>query len=112
MGRKTYEGLAGYWQGETGEWADLINPMAKFVASRTLEGQLEWNSTLIEGDAAEGVERLKADHDGDLVLIGCGELARNVLAKGLIDELSSGFTRRSRVLASARSRARSRRGSS
>ena len=87
MGRKTFEGLAGYWQGETGEWADLINPMAKFVASRTLEGQLEWNSTLIEGDAAEGIERLKADHDGDLVLIGCGDFARYLLARGLIDEL-------------------------
>jgi hypothetical protein len=54
MGRKTYEGLAGYWSSETGEWADQLNPMPKFVASRTLEGPLEWNSTLIEGDATGG----------------------------------------------------------
>ena len=87
MGRKTYEGLAGYWPSQTGEWADRINPMQKFVASRSLEGPLEWNATLIDGDALEGVETLKAELEGDLVLIGCGEFARHLLAKGLIDEL-------------------------
>jgi dihydrofolate reductase len=87
MGRKTYEGLAGFWPSQTGEWADQLNPMPKFVASRTLEGPLEWNATLIEGDAGNGVERLKAELDGDLVLIGCGELARHLLENGLIDEL-------------------------
>ena len=39
LGRKTYEGLAGYWPGQTGEWADLLNPLPKFVASRTLQGR-------------------------------------------------------------------------
>ena len=87
MGRKTYEGLAGYWPAQTGEWADLLNPMPKFVASRSLAGALEWNATLIEGDALNGVEKLKAVHDGDLVLIGCGDLARQLLERGLIDEL-------------------------
>jgi dihydrofolate reductase len=87
MGRKTYEGLAGFWSTQTGEWADQLNPMQKFVASRSLEGPLEWNATLIEGDAAEGVERLKSELDGDLFLIGCGELARHLLENGLIDEL-------------------------
>jgi dihydrofolate reductase len=87
LGRKTYEGLAGYWSSQTGEWADRLNPMPKFVASRTLEGPLEWNAKLIEGDAALGVERLKAELDGDLFLIGCGELARHLLGHGLIDEL-------------------------
>jgi dihydrofolate reductase len=86
MGRKTYEGLAAYWPSQTGEWADQLNPMPKFVASRTLEGPLEWNSTL-EGDATQGVERLKAELDGDLFLIGCGDFARHLLENGLIDEL-------------------------
>jgi dihydrofolate reductase len=53
LGRKTYEGLAAFWQQETGEWADLLNPLPKFVASRTLEAPLDWNATLLEGDAAE-----------------------------------------------------------
>jgi dihydrofolate reductase len=89
LGRKTYEGLAGYWPQETGPWADQLNPLPKFVASRTLQGQgsLEWNATLIEGDAADGVASLKAELDGDLFLIGCGELARHLLERGLVDEL-------------------------
>jgi hypothetical protein len=38
MGRKTYEGLAGFWPRQTGEWADLLNPLPNLVASRTLQG--------------------------------------------------------------------------
>ena len=87
LGRKTYEGLAAFWSPMTGEWADLLNPMPKFVASRTLRGPLEWNAMLIEGDAAGGVSALKADLDGDLLMVGCGQLARYVLANGLVDEL-------------------------
>jgi dihydrofolate reductase len=87
LGRKTYEGLAGFWSPMEGEWADRLNPMPKYVASRTLEGPLEWNATLIEGDVAEGVSKLTEAVDGDLLLIGCGELARHLAANGLIDEL-------------------------
>lgn len=87
LGRKTYEGLAAYWLAETGPWADLINPMPKYVASRTLHRSLDWNATVVEGDLAEGVTKLKEELDGDLFMSGCGELARNLLAAGLIDEL-------------------------
>jgi dihydrofolate reductase len=87
LGRTTYEGLAAYWSPLTGPWADLINPMPKFVASRTLQGSLDWNATVIEGDLAEGVSRLKEELGGDVILVGCGELARALLAAGLIDEL-------------------------
>src|ERR1043165_8380511 len=47
LGRKTYEGLAGFWPGQTGPWADLVNGMRKWVASRTLAGELGWNATLL-----------------------------------------------------------------
>jgi dihydrofolate reductase len=87
LGRKTYEGLAAFWSQQTGDWADMLNPLPKFVASRTLRGPLEWNATAIEGDAAEGVARVKDELEGDLLLIGCGELARHLLANGLVDEL-------------------------
>jgi dihydrofolate reductase len=87
LGRTTYEGLAAFWSSQTGSWADVINPMPKFVASRTLEGSLDWNARVIEGELAEGVRKLKQELDGDLMLIGCGELARNLLEDGLIDEL-------------------------
>jgi dihydrofolate reductase len=91
MGRKVYEGLAAYWPTQEGEWADLLNAMPKYVASRTLQEPLEWNSTLIEGDVAEGVSRLKEELDGELFLTGCGELARHLLDAGLIDELIFGI---------------------
>lgn len=83
LGRKTYEGLAAYWSPLKGEWANCL----KFVASRTLRGPLEWNARLLEGEVAEVVPKLKDELDGDLILIGCGELARHLLAAGAIDEL-------------------------
>jgi len=87
LGRKTYVGLAAYWPEQTGPWADMINPLPKFVASRTLDDPQEWNATLIEGDAAGGVRQMKNELDGDLILIGCGELARHLVANDLVDEV-------------------------
>jgi dihydrofolate reductase len=87
LGRKTYEGLAAYWPAQVGPWADVLNPMPKVVASRTLSEPLEWNSRLLDGELGEAVPRLKAELDGDVIVSGCGELARNVLADGLVDEL-------------------------
>lgn len=87
LGRKTYEGLAGYWPAQEGPWADLVNPLPKLVASRTLSGPLEWNARVLEGELAEAVPGILAEADGDLVVTGCGELARSLLAAGLVDEL-------------------------
>ena len=65
MGRKTYEGLATVWP----QMADLpgfeayaqqMNSMPKYVASRTLSAPLTWNATLLEGDLADSVRALKA----------------------------------------------------
>jgi dihydrofolate reductase len=87
LGRKTYEGLAGYWPTQSGPWADLLNPMRKFVASRSHLSNLEWNATGIEGDAVDGVRRLKAEQDGNVIVSGCGELARELIQADLVDEL-------------------------
>jgi dihydrofolate reductase len=87
LGRTTFEGLAGFWTAQTGTWADIINPMPKYVASRGTLGELEWNGRPIEGDAIGGVRRLKADLDGDLLMSGCGELARQLIQAGLVDEV-------------------------
>ena len=86
LGRKTYEGLAAYWSPRSDECPDMINPMAKYVASRTLRGQLDWHANVIDGDLAEGVSALKSELDRDLVGFGCGELARSLAAHGLVDE--------------------------
>jgi dihydrofolate reductase len=87
LGRKTYEGLAAYWSPLDDDWANLINPKPKYVASRTLHGSLEWNSRLLEGNATDAVSRLKAELPSDLLMYGCGELARSLLAAKLVDEL-------------------------
>ena len=86
LGRKTYEGLAGYWPGQSGKWADMVNPIAKYVGSRTLSGELEWNGTLLEGDVEDSIPRLKEEVDGDLFLHGSGEFAYALADKGLIDD--------------------------
>ncbi|HEY9377505.1 MAG TPA: dihydrofolate reductase family protein [Jiangellaceae bacterium] len=87
LGRKTYEGLAGFWPTQSGPWADRLNAMPKYVASRSQLGPLEWNAAAIEGDAIAGVRQLKARHDGDLVMSGCGELARELIQAGVVDEI-------------------------
>jgi dihydrofolate reductase len=87
LGRKNFEGLAGYWQSAEGPWADWINPIPKYVASRTLEEPLEWNATLLEGEVAAAVRALKESGDGNLMTYGCGEFTRTLLADGLVDEL-------------------------
>lgn len=89
LGRKTYEGLAGYWPTATDDngFADRVNSMPKYVASTTLAEPLEWNSTLIKGDLAAAVPELKRQHRGTLVSYGCGELAYHLVRLGLADEV-------------------------
>src|SRR5690349_22393302 len=65
LGRKTYEGLAGYWPSQSGRWADMVNPLPKYVGSRTLSGDLAWNATLLDGELEDSIPRLKARVDGD-----------------------------------------------
>jgi dihydrofolate reductase len=91
LGRKTYEGLAAVWPTLVddpllGSFADRLNSMPKYVASRTLRAPLAWNATLLEGDLAESVAALKDRHDGTLVVSGAGEMAHALTAEGLVDE--------------------------
>ena len=86
LGRKTYEGLAGYWPSQSGKWADMINAMPKYVGSTTLSGDLEWNATLLEGALDDSIPNLKDKVDGDLFMHGSGEFAYALAEQGLIDE--------------------------
>ncbi|WP_272473027.1 dihydrofolate reductase family protein [Baekduia alba] len=85
LGRKTYEGLAGFWPEQTGPWADMVNTMHKWVGSRTLTGELSWNATLLGGDLERSLAQLKTDVDGDLFLHGSGAFAYALAERGLID---------------------------
>jgi len=86
LGRKTFEGLAGFWPDQSGDWADMVNAMPKHVASTTLSGELEWNGALLEGDLEDSIPKLKAEADGDLFTHGSGEFAYALAEKGLVDE--------------------------
>ena len=85
LGRKTYEGLAGYWPTQSGGWADMVNALPKYVGSTTLSGDLEWNATLLEGDLEDAIPELKDAVDGELFMHGSGEFAYALAEKGLID---------------------------
>ncbi len=87
MGRITYEGFAAVWPSREGKDADRINSMPKYVASRTLKAPLAWNATLIKGDVAKEIGKLKQEPGKDLLQYGVGELTKTMLQHGLVDEL-------------------------
>ena len=86
MGQKTYESFAKVWPTRQGKDADRINSMPKYVASRTLKEPLQWNATLIKGDVAEEIRKLKQEPGESLVQYGVGELTHTMLKHGLVDE--------------------------
>ena len=91
FGRKTYEGMAGYWQAETGEIADRMNTQAKVVISNTL-ARADWNNTrLVRGEAREAIATLKGEAKGDIYIFGSAELVAPLLAAHMVDEYRIGL---------------------
>jgi dihydrofolate reductase len=89
LGRVTYEGFAAAWPSRTDEvgFADKFNSMPKYVVSSTLEDP-EWNnSTVLKGDVAEEVAKLRDEQDGDIVVHGSARLVQTLVEHDLVDEL-------------------------
>ncbi len=90
LGRKTYEIFAAYWPKATDpadEIATALNTRPKFVASRTL-AKVDWsNSTLLKGDVAGEVAKIKAQEGGEIQVHGSGNLLQILLRHDLIDTL-------------------------
>lgn len=87
LGRVTFEGFAEAWPSREGEFADKFNQMPKYVVSSTL-GEPEWNnSTVLRGDLAEDVAKLKQEVDGPILVAGSAQLVQGLLDRDLIDEL-------------------------
>lgn len=86
MGRKTYDFFAEVWPARQGKDADRMNSMPKYVASRTLREPLKWNATLLKGDVAEEINKLKHAPGDNLLQYGIGELTQTMLKHGLVDE--------------------------
>jgi dihydrofolate reductase len=89
LGRRTYQEMAAYWphQGSEVPFADYLNDSHKYVVSATLD-TLPWaNSSLVTGDLAEEVAKLKQQPGGNLQILGSPTLVRSLLRLGLLDEL-------------------------
>jgi dihydrofolate reductase len=87
LGRVTYEGFADAWPSREGEFADKFNTMPKYVVSSTL-GEPEWNnSTVLRGEVAEEVAKLKDEVDGVILVAGSAQLVQALLEHDLVDEL-------------------------
>jgi dihydrofolate reductase len=89
LGRVTFEGFAAAWPSmeETeGEFAVRMNALPKFVASKSLREPLAWNGTLLKGDVAEEVAKLKEQAGQDVLIYGSGELVNTIHPHRLIDE--------------------------
>jgi dihydrofolate reductase len=87
LGRTTYEGFAEAWPSRDGEFADKFNNMPKYVVSSTLKDPDWSNSTVLDGDLAEEVSKLRQDVDGDIVVHGSAQLVQALVENGLVDEL-------------------------
>jgi dihydrofolate reductase len=87
LGRRSYEWLAARWPTRSGELADRLNNLPKYVVSSTLEHP-EWNnSTVLEGDVLDEVTRLKHELEGEIVVPASFQLVRTLIGHDLVDEL-------------------------
>jgi len=87
LGRRSYEGMLGYWNTQDSPFKAALNNAHKYVASRTLREPLPWpNSTLLHGDVADAVAQLKGQPGRDLHVMGSGELIQTLMRHDLIDE--------------------------
>jgi dihydrofolate reductase len=87
LGRVTYEGFAAAWPSREGEFADKFNSMPKYVVSSTLQNPDWANTTVLDGDVAEAVSKLRDETDGDVVVHGSGRLVQTLIEHDLVDEL-------------------------
>ena len=79
LGRVTYEAFAAAWPSREGDFADKFNNMPKYVVSSTIDGSQWNNSTVIGGDVASEVSKLKEQVDGDVLVNGSAQLVRTLV---------------------------------
>jgi dihydrofolate reductase len=91
FGRRTWQGMAAAWPDRAGDpYADQMNAIKKYVASRTLtQNDLTWNTTLLSpSDAVADIATLRGQDGGDLLIWGSASLVKTLFAGGLVDELN------------------------
>ena len=87
LGRRSYEWFAARWPSRSGELADRLNSLPKYVVSSTLEDP-DWNNTtVLKGDVVNEVSKLKQELDGEINVPASFQLARTLIEHDLVDEL-------------------------
>jgi dihydrofolate reductase len=87
LGRRSYEWFAARWPSRSGELADRLNSLPKYVVSATLEDPGWNNSTVLKGDAVDAVSKLKKELNGEIVVPASFQLVRTLMEHDLVDEL-------------------------
>jgi dihydrofolate reductase len=87
LGRRSDEWFAERWADRTGEWADRLNGLPKYVVSSTLSDARWNNSTVLNGDVVNEVAELKQQVDGDIVVYASCQLVHSLIEADLVDEL-------------------------
>jgi dihydrofolate reductase len=87
LGRRSDEWFAERWQSRSGEFADRLNSLPKYVVSSALEHPRWSNSTVLRGDVVNEVSKLKQELDGDIVVYASYQLGRTLIEHDLVDEL-------------------------
>ncbi len=87
LGRRSDEYFGPRWTGRSGEWADRLNGLPKYVVSSTVVNP-EWsNSTVLKGDVVNEVSKLKQELDGEIVVYASRQLVHTLMEHDLVDEL-------------------------
>jgi len=87
LGRRSDEWFAARWLSKSGEWADRLNSLPKYVVSSTLQEPKWSNSTILTGDVVSEVSKLKQELAGDIVVYASYQLGRTLIEHDLVDEL-------------------------
>jgi dihydrofolate reductase len=87
LGRRSDEWFAARWLPKSGEWADRLNGLPKYVVSSTLQEPKWSNVTVLRGDVVSEVSKLKQELDGDIVVYASYQLGRTLIEHDLVDEL-------------------------
>ena len=87
LGRRSYEFFAARWPSRSGELADRLNSLPKYVVSSTLEDPGWNNSTVLKGAAVDEVSKLKHELDGEILVLASFQLMRALIEHDLVEEL-------------------------
>jgi dihydrofolate reductase len=87
LGRRSDEWFGTRWTSRTGEWADRLNSIPKYVVSSTLTRPVWNNATVLKGDVVDEVSKLRQELDGDIVVYASRQLVRTLMEHDLVDEL-------------------------